>query len=68
MPGLGNIALGCQLPVETGEQSFNQAQGLKLIPKQPDGFGIRDAAFQLQSQKAHETEAVADLVFDAIIR
>ncbi len=44
--------------MEACEQDIDQA--LQLFTEQPDGPGVRHPAFQLQTQKTHETEAVTN--------
>ncbi len=57
-----------QLLMKAGKQHFNPVQPFKPITKQPDHSSIRHPIFQLQTQEAHETEAIPYLIFDPIIR
>ena len=67
LPPHGEVSLFLQMSVEPGEQRLDRARLCQHLTKQPDRARIGNTAMQVQPQKAHKAEPVADLELGLLI-
>ena len=68
LPAHREVSAVAKMRVEAGEQNVDRLGPGQELAEQPDRAGVRNSPMQVEAQKTHEAQPVADLELGLLVR